>query len=344
MVQTLDGAKPVKWTGHRSVDVTKLRDPEAHRLVRVTRGAFAENVLHTDLLITPEHSVFVDGVFVPVRLLINGGIIARDQNMDRYTYFHVELDQHGILIANGLTTESYLDTGNRRQFANSDVTTMGLTFSENETHASWADAAAPLAVDPAITQPIWDRLAERAKARGFVLSEVETNMDADLHLVINGQIIRPASAMGFGIDHRYVFNLPLSLRDHNGAIDARLVSKATKPADVQPWIDDRRALGVMVESIVMFHHADGAPSVIDMQDDAVLGNGWWTSEIIVDQPVRWTNGAAAIPVTAGTRSVEVILAAVTRYPDKLGVKRSLALLWQNFDGLGALVIPRRRFA
>ncbi|MCB8878787.1 Hint domain-containing protein [Acidisoma cellulosilytica] len=323
MVRTLAGAKPVKWIGYRTVDLTKLRNPETQRLVRISKGAFAENVPHTDLLITPEHSIFVDGVLIPVRLLLNGGTVARDETIDRYTYFHVELERHGILIANGLTAESYLDTGNRGRFANGGVMQLDLNFTENANHASWADAAAPLVVDTAIVRPIWDRLAERAKALGLTLPKVAFNLEPDLHLAINGQIIRPAQALDYGVAHRYVFNLPLSLRDGAATIDARILSKSSTPADVQPWLDDRRQLGVMVESILLFDHADGGLRVIDMQDDN-LRDGWWTIEMIKGQPARWTNGSAAIPVTAGTRSVEVILAAVSRYVEKPAALRRAA--------------------
>ncbi len=34
------------------------------------------------------------------------------------TYYHVELPAHGVLLAEGLPAESYLDTGDRTNFAN----------------------------------------------------------------------------------------------------------------------------------------------------------------------------------------------------------------------------------
>ena len=34
------------------------------------------------------------------------------------TYYHIELPQHDIVLAEGLPTESFLDTGNRDAFAN----------------------------------------------------------------------------------------------------------------------------------------------------------------------------------------------------------------------------------
>src|SRR5208283_3219127 len=36
------------------------------------------------------------------------------------TYWHVELDRHEVLLAEGLQVESYLDTGNRNAFANAE--------------------------------------------------------------------------------------------------------------------------------------------------------------------------------------------------------------------------------
>ena len=34
------------------------------------------------------------------------------------TYYHVELDRHAVLLAEGMPAESYLDTGNRGIFVN----------------------------------------------------------------------------------------------------------------------------------------------------------------------------------------------------------------------------------
>jgi serralysin len=47
--------------------------------------------------------------------LVNGTSIAR-LNADTVTYWHVELDRHDVLLAEGLPTESFLDAGNRDAF------------------------------------------------------------------------------------------------------------------------------------------------------------------------------------------------------------------------------------
>jgi hypothetical protein len=60
--------------------------------------------------------VFIDGVLIPAKYLVDGDAIA-PVPMRSVTYFHVELDRHDVIIAEGLATESYLDTGDRASFA-----------------------------------------------------------------------------------------------------------------------------------------------------------------------------------------------------------------------------------
>ena len=66
-----------------------------------------------------DHAVFVLDVLIPIRCLVNGRTI-RQIPVDRITYYHVELPRHAILSAEGLACESFLDTGNRGGFANTD--------------------------------------------------------------------------------------------------------------------------------------------------------------------------------------------------------------------------------
>ena len=123
-VVTLDNgkqvARPVKWLGRRRIDLTAHPHPETVAPIRILRGTFAENVPHRDLVVSPDHAVFADDRLICARQLINGTTIRQEQDWNSVDYFHVELDAHAILLAEGLPTESYLNTGNRGFFANSD--------------------------------------------------------------------------------------------------------------------------------------------------------------------------------------------------------------------------------
>jgi hypothetical protein len=109
--------KPIKWIGHRHVNCRRHLKPENVWPVRIAAGAFSDDLPHRDLWLSPDHAVFVDNVLIPIKHLINGTSI-QQVPQDEVTYYHVELPQHDLLIAEGLPAESYLDTGDRSKFAN----------------------------------------------------------------------------------------------------------------------------------------------------------------------------------------------------------------------------------
>ena len=58
-------------------------------------------------------------VLIPIRDLVNGTSIA-PVPMDEVTYCHIELPQHDLVLAEGLPAETYLNTGDRSNFADGD--------------------------------------------------------------------------------------------------------------------------------------------------------------------------------------------------------------------------------
>jgi uncharacterized protein YjbI with pentapeptide repeats len=118
LVQAQDaGIAPVKWIGHRRVNCRNHPKPRKVWPVRVRAGAFGDGVPHRDLWLSPDHAVFVDDVLIPIKRLINGTSIEQVP-MDEVTYYHIELEHHDVLLAEGLPAESYLDVGDRFNFAN----------------------------------------------------------------------------------------------------------------------------------------------------------------------------------------------------------------------------------
>src|SRR5271157_4123588 len=113
------GLRPIRWIGHRRLDLRTHPKPEAVHPIRVSAGAFADGTPHRDLWLSPGHFVFVDGVLIQIGKLVNGATIVQVPRHE-VTYWHVELDRHEVLLAEGLQVESYLDTGNRNAFANAE--------------------------------------------------------------------------------------------------------------------------------------------------------------------------------------------------------------------------------
>jgi hypothetical protein len=108
---------PVIWIGQRQVNCARHPRPRQVWPVRVLAGAFGPGLPHRDLLLSPDHAVYVNEVLIPVKHLINGSTIAQVP-MDSVTYYHVELPRHDVLLAEGLPAESYLDVDDRGNFDN----------------------------------------------------------------------------------------------------------------------------------------------------------------------------------------------------------------------------------
>jgi hypothetical protein len=146
MVLTASGRlAPVRWVGHRRTDLRRHPRPHDVMPVRVRAGAFGRSLPSQDLVLSPDHAVFVDGTLVPVRHLVNGASIVQETR-EAITYWHVELDRHDVVLAEGLACETYLDTGNRAAFEGEAAVQLHPEFAR----AVWADAGcAPILTDPA---------------------------------------------------------------------------------------------------------------------------------------------------------------------------------------------------
>jgi hypothetical protein len=158
---------PVKWIGFRRTALAKHPHPLDVMPVRVRAGAFGDNRPVRDLVLSPDHAVFLDGHLVPVRYLVNGVSIVQERR-EAVTYWHVELDRHDLILAEGLACESYLDTGNRHAFEGEMAVQMHPEFARDHALAVWqAAGCAPILVDPtdARLRRLHRRLLARAAAK-----------------------------------------------------------------------------------------------------------------------------------------------------------------------------------
>ena len=297
-------ARPVKWLGRRRIELASHPRPETVAPIRIQHDAFADGIPHRDLVVSPDHAIFVDGRLICARQLVNGTTIRQETGWTAVDYYHVELDQHAILLAEGLTAESYIDTGNSGFFANSGEPLMlhpDLT-DEAGYPTREAGSCAPFVWDAESVQPVWQHLADRAATLGLPVPAQATSTDAGLRVIAKGRTTKPI----YDSAELAIFALPL------GASDVRLVSRAARPTDVRPWLEDRRTLGVRVKHIVL-RSADDVCEV--PVDDPGLADGWWAVERDGLAMSRWTDGEAVVPLPAmrGNTLLEIHLAGAMTY-------------------------------
>jgi hypothetical protein len=116
-VETVSGAwRPVVFLGRRRVDCGRHPTPREVYPVRVRAGAFTDDVPRRDLLLSPDHAVYIDDVLIPIRSLINGATIVQVA-VDEIVYWHVELSEQDVLFAESLPCETCPD--DRTAFENS---------------------------------------------------------------------------------------------------------------------------------------------------------------------------------------------------------------------------------
>jgi hypothetical protein len=121
-VLTVSGeAKPIKFVGRREISREPSQAWAAEGPVKISRFAIDDKSPQVDLYVSPEHAIYIDGVLIPARNLVNGVTIVANAKPEALllTYFHIELDTHEAILAEGLAVESYR-RNNLHSFDNAD--------------------------------------------------------------------------------------------------------------------------------------------------------------------------------------------------------------------------------
>jgi hypothetical protein len=289
LVMTASGvARPIVWVGTGHVLATRGRRSAATPVI-VRKGALADNVPHRDLRVTKGHSLYLDGVLIPVEFLVNHRSILWDDRAQEVELYHLELERHDVLLANGASAESYRDDGNRWLFRNAN-SGWGLPPQE---------PCAPVLTGGPVVDEIWRALLERAGPS----DRMPTTDDPDVHLVVDGRRIDGRR----GCDGTFRFSLP------HPVSEARLVSRAGVPSELG-LARDLRSLGVALARIMLWQ---GARLRVIEASDASLCDGFHLFEEA--NGFRWTDGDARLPGTlfeamTGAAELELLVAATARYP------------------------------
>ena len=111
---------PVRWMGRQTIS-TRFADPLRVLPIRITAGALGEVMPARDLLLSPDHALLVEGVLVQAGALVNGTTIRREAGVPEvFTYWHVELHDHALVLAEGVPAETFIDNIARLAFDNWD--------------------------------------------------------------------------------------------------------------------------------------------------------------------------------------------------------------------------------
>jgi hypothetical protein len=120
-LMTFTGAVlPIKWIGRRSYRDWLAVGNKDVQPVCFKAGSIADHAPARDLYVSPEHAMFLDGVLVPARDLVNGVSIVKVEGMEEVEYFHFEFDRHVVIYAEGAAAESFVDDDSRMLFHNAD--------------------------------------------------------------------------------------------------------------------------------------------------------------------------------------------------------------------------------
>jgi antigen 43 len=297
-----NGPRTVKWVGRGKVLATRGK-PTAATPVIVRKGALAENVPNRDLRVTKAHSLYIDDVLIPVEFLVNHRTILWDDRAQEVEIYHVELDSHDVLIANGAPAESYRDDGNRWLFQNANV----------DWQLPPQEPCASVLTGGPVVDSVWRRLLHRAGPRHLP----PMTDDPDLHLVVNGERVGVAEQRGS------VRVFRLLCRPESVVI----ASRDAVPAELG-LARDPRSLGVALQHIAV---RQGAKFEVLKANDPRLVDGFHDYEATDD--LRWTNGYAALPAGVFARlqsgGVEIVLtlAGATRDLDDGKSMAAVAAAW-----------------
>ncbi len=121
LVLTSEGkAMPVRWLGRQTVS-TLFADPLRVLPIRIQAGALGDSLPTRDLLVSADHALLVDGVLIQAGALVNGTTITREHAVPQvFTYWHVELADHSLILAEGVPAETFVDNVDRLAFDNWD--------------------------------------------------------------------------------------------------------------------------------------------------------------------------------------------------------------------------------
>jgi len=120
-IMTASGAiVAVKWIGRQTVN-TRIGFTAKLEPVRIGAGALGNSLPNSDLTVSADHGMVIDGLVINALALVNGTTIdfVPATELDaRFTYYHIETENHDVILANGAPSETFVDIPGRMGFDN----------------------------------------------------------------------------------------------------------------------------------------------------------------------------------------------------------------------------------
>ncbi len=117
---TADGRmSQVKWVGRQTVH--PFFAGARAQPVQIKAGALGDGLPHSDLTVTADHGMVIDGMVINASALVNGSTIdfvSLADLPDRFTVYHIETEAHDVILANGSAAETFIDYRGRQVFDN----------------------------------------------------------------------------------------------------------------------------------------------------------------------------------------------------------------------------------
>ncbi len=117
-VLTLDqGEQTIRWVGSRKIGRKALMKTPKLRPIRIEAGSLGEGLPNRNLWVSPQHRMMLhsviaermfgtEEVFLPAHKLVGLPGIAVETDARGVEYFHLLLDRHQVILAEGAPTES----------------------------------------------------------------------------------------------------------------------------------------------------------------------------------------------------------------------------------------------
>lgn len=110
LVETVSGGpKSIRWIGRQTFKKSRASWPDSVLSIRISRNALDEGMPSRDLYVSPGHALYVEGILVRAKDLLNDSTIVRALPAGRETieYYNIMLDDHQVVMADGMPVETF---------------------------------------------------------------------------------------------------------------------------------------------------------------------------------------------------------------------------------------------